>query len=170
MMKRLILTAVLACGLATPALAQTQPPPSPERMQAARELMTGMNMRETFEKTKEQMLARQLADTALRDMQDILRDFMDRALKWEDLEPEFVRIYAETYTADELRQLGAFYQTPLGRRMLETLPEISAKSNEISQRRVQQYLPEMMEAIMQRALPRMGKDNPGSESKKPGNP
>jgi hypothetical protein len=38
--------------------------------------------------------------------------------------PKLANIYAEHYSADELRELAAFYETPLGRKMLLVEPKI----------------------------------------------
>jgi hypothetical protein len=62
----------------------------------------------------------------------------------EALEPEFqkaapelydktARIYAGIFTLDELKQLLAFYQTPLGRKLLQTQPEITSDEIKLSQ-------------------------------------
>jgi hypothetical protein len=52
----------------------------------------------------------------------------------EEIIAEMVPLYARTYTADEIRQLSAFYQAPLGQKMLRTLPQLSAESMKISNR------------------------------------
>lgn len=38
--------------------------------------------------------------------------------------PDLARIYAEHYTSAELRELAAFYETPLGQKMLMVEPKI----------------------------------------------
>jgi hypothetical protein len=43
-------------------------------------------------------------------------------------------IYARNFTADELRQVAAFYQTPTGRKMLEKLPALTQESMMAGQR------------------------------------
>jgi uncharacterized protein len=43
-------------------------------------------------------------------------------------------IYARNFTADELRQVAAFYQTPTGRKMLEKLPSLTQESMMAGQR------------------------------------
>ncbi|HEU5437474.1 MAG TPA: DUF2059 domain-containing protein, partial [Telluria sp.] len=62
---------------------------------------------------------------------------------------EMVPLYARTYTADEIRQLSAFYQTPLGQKMLRTMPQLSAESMKIANRimapRVQKMTQQMTE-------------------------
>lgn len=52
----------------------------------------------------------------------------------DDMIAEMVPLYAETYTLDEIRQLTAFYSSPLGQKMQAKMPELMGRSLEISQR------------------------------------
>jgi hypothetical protein len=52
----------------------------------------------------------------------------------DDMIAEMVPLYAETYTLDELRQLIAFYSSPLGQKMLAKMPMLMNRGMEISQR------------------------------------
>jgi hypothetical protein len=52
----------------------------------------------------------------------------------DDMLAEMVPLYAETYTLDEIRQLTAFYTSPLGRKMQANMPVLMNRSMEISQR------------------------------------
>ena len=46
---------------------------------------------------------------------------------------ESVPLYARTYSADELKQIAAFYRTPIGAKMLATMPKLTAESMQIGQ-------------------------------------
>jgi hypothetical protein len=52
----------------------------------------------------------------------------------DDMIAEMVPLYAETYTLDEIRQLTAFYASPLGQKMQANMPALMSRSMEISQR------------------------------------
>jgi hypothetical protein len=52
----------------------------------------------------------------------------------DDMIAEMVPLYAETYTLDEIRQLTAFYASPLGQKMQARTPELMSRSMEISRR------------------------------------
>ena len=49
------------------------------------------------------------------------------SLGWESLKPEYVRIYRESFTEEELKDLTAFYQTPTGRMLIEKQPILENK-------------------------------------------
>lgn len=71
----------------------------------------------------------------------------------DELGAEMVPLYARYYTVQEIEQLTAFYQTPLGRKMLATMPQLSAESMAISQRvlipRVNAVLEQVLRAATQ---------------------
>jgi hypothetical protein len=149
-MKRLACTLALLLACALPARAQS-PAPSPERVRAATELVESMNMEATLAQSMETMLQQQVKQAPMMaQFQDIMREFMKKAMNWQEVREDYVRVYAEVYTTDELRQLRDFYGTPLGKRLLSSLPEVMAKSSEITNTRLQRYLPEMQQRIMER--------------------
>lgn len=51
----------------------------------------------------------------------------------DSLVDKFVPAYTENLTVDELRDLLAFHESPLGRRMTELMPRITKRSMEIGQ-------------------------------------
>jgi hypothetical protein len=62
----------------------------------------------------------------------------------DDMLAEMVPLYAETYTLDEIRQLSAFYASPLGQKMLANMPTLMSRSMEISQRVMMPRIQKMM--------------------------
>ncbi|MDZ8052599.1 MAG: DUF2059 domain-containing protein [Aulosira sp. ZfuVER01] len=49
-------------------------------------------------------------------------------LKPEDMTNEFIPIYSKYFTNDEIKQIIAFYQTPIGQKTLTVLPQLSRES------------------------------------------
>ncbi len=68
---------------------------------------------------------------------------LDQAIGWEKLEPELVALYIEQFTEQELAGLIDFYRSPLGRKMLGKLPELNARSAQLTQARLQTAVPEV---------------------------
>jgi hypothetical protein len=62
----------------------------------------------------------------------IMQVISDR-MSWEKLKPQFVQIYADTYTDEELDGIVAFYKSPAGQAMLAKMPEIMTKSMKVAQ-------------------------------------
>ena len=76
------------------------------------------------------------------------RTFSDPALIDEMLK-EIAPLYTQNYSVAELKELTAFYRTPLGRKMLALTPRLSAESMAIGQRIVAPRLSGMMQEMMQ---------------------
>lgn len=146
-MKKLLMMLALALCAAVPAAAQ--PEPSPGELAAVRELLEVSRTRENFIKAMELGMEQGGMGELTPEMQRVLREFMDEHFRFEDMEPEFVRLYTDLYTEEEIRGMTAFYRTPLGQRMIETLPELSAASQRIAQERLQAVMPQLIERIME---------------------
>lgn len=54
---------------------------------------------------------------------------------------EVAQIYVDVFTLEEIEAVSAFYRTPVGRKMLERMPELMARSMEVSQRMVADMMP-----------------------------
>ncbi len=80
----------------------------------------------------------------------IAKVFRDPALI-DEMMAEMVPLYANNYSTAEIKQLSAFYATPLGRKMLALTPRLSAESMAIGQRLVTPRLNTLMQDIMQAA-------------------
>jgi len=82
--------------------------------------------------------------------QAINRMFKDPALI-DEMMVEIAPLYARNYTVAELKELTAFYRTPLGRKMMALSPRLSAESMAIGQRIVAPRLNGLMQEVMQSA-------------------
>ncbi len=126
----------------------------PRAEAAAIELLDVINMEQVMDRSMEQTLAIQMqANPAMLPYRAVLQEFFARYLSYPSIKADLVQMYTESFTADELDQLIAFYQTPLGRKTLEKLPELMRRGGELGRARVQAHLPElqtMIEAEAQR--------------------
>src|SRR4030088_1189435 len=78
---------------------------------------------------------------------------IEERMSWEKLKPEYLKLYADVFTEDEISGFLAFYKTPTGQAMLAKMPLLMSKSMEISQRRMAGLMPEIqrqMQDMMQK--------------------
>jgi hypothetical protein len=100
----------------------------------------------------------------LHPVMDKMMDEMSKEMSWENIKDDYIDLYAEMFTADELKGLVEFYKTPAGQAFVTKQPEVMQRSMEIGQKRVMQWMPkmqEMMQAAMQKSADK--KDSPKSE-------
>ena len=140
----LALTFLLAAG----ARAQL---PSASHLQAVEELLQAMNLSSVLDRSIDVMLKAQIdANPEIRPYEDLMRQFMAKYLSWESVKPGMMQMYAEAFTEPELRELAAFYRTPLGQKAMTKMPELVQKGSAMGQKAVQDHLPELQEAIAKR--------------------
>lgn len=130
---RIVAVVLLLAGAANGARADD---PSPEAMQAANELfsllsantmeqLTGQMAAAIWPQVEKQARADKIDDATIAELraeyQRLQLAFATSAMK--DAPP----IYARHFTAGELRELIAFYQTPLGAKSLHEMPQAMAE-------------------------------------------
>src|SRR5262245_45158149 len=91
--------------------------------------------------------------------QEMLALFEERIEAPGGLMDRVVPIYEKHFTSDELKQMLAFYRTPVGRKAVETLPAIMSESVQVGQAWGQSLAPEINRRV-QEALKREGIELP----------
>lgn len=81
------------------------------------------------------------------ELQGKLVAILTSALSWEKLKPIYVKLYADTYTEQEMDGIIAFYKSPAGEAMLAKTPEIMTKANGLVQQQMVTVMPEIQKLI-----------------------
>jgi hypothetical protein len=81
------------------------------------------------------------------DVQKQLMDLLRRKLAWDKMKPQYVRIYSESFSEEEVSAMVSFYRTPAGKSMLEKLPMVMAKSMELVQPMMKDIMPEIQRIV-----------------------
>ncbi|WP_066014190.1 DUF2059 domain-containing protein [Endozoicomonas atrinae] len=110
---------------------------SEAKKEAAR-LLNVMGAETAIEQSMNQMMDMQIQQNpTLLPFRHVIADFFEQHMSYESLKPEMVKLYAEEFTASELRELNAFYQTPVGQKTIEKMPVLFARGGQIGVQRVQ---------------------------------
>lgn len=159
-MRIIRLVAVFALVLA-PSLALAQPtiPVPPSRpagaeavtgveMQLGLELVDAMNLREMAVVAVQAAMNQQLqAQPELAPFRDVLEGWATDLFRRPEAEQEFARLYAATFTEEELRGLLVFYRSPLGQRMIAEQPGLMMGGEEIGGRIAEANMDDLMERV-----------------------
>jgi len=105
--------------------------------------------------------------------QNKMMDLMMKELCWENLKPEFEKLYAETYSAEELNGLLKFYQSALGKKFIEKQPEMQRNTMLMVQQMMMRVMPKVQaltrqlqqEAEAEAAAKTVPESTPASETK-----
>lgn len=66
---------------------------------------------------------------------------LEKAVGWEVVKPDLVKLYTSHFDEQEMQELLAFYQSPLGRKVLEKMPMLTAQSARLTQNRLEAAVP-----------------------------
>jgi hypothetical protein len=126
----------------------------------AEELLKTMGVDKQVETAIAQMLDLQIKNNPkLVPFRDTFKKFFTKHMSWESLKEDLVTIYVDAFTEEELNGILAFYRTPVGRKMVEKMPDLMSKGMQLGVRRVQENQEELRRMIQDAA------NEPG-----PGNP
>ena len=175
-MKKLIAAVVLALAIPAASLHAAEPlaGATEKSVAAAKDLMAVMNVRNMLQASMQQMsqhmpdMMRQMVDGAFSskkltpEQQSRARADFDKALPgmvaamnktlndpklMEELETETMAIYARNFSEDEMQQIIAFYRSPIGAKMLATMPKLMQESMMASQKVIMPRMAKMIEDV-----------------------
>ena len=66
---------------------------------------------------------------------------LDQAIGWNKLKPDMIKLYTSNFSETELRDLVKFYQSPLGKKVLEKMPQVTQQSAQLTQQKLESAVP-----------------------------
>jgi len=152
-MRKVIILTVLWMGLSVWSAGAQET----SRRALAEELLNLMKMRENIEKSFDmvkQMIPMQMdrmmkapgqttmpADASKRT--EKMMDMVAQELSWDKIKDDYIALYAETFTDEELRGMIAFFKSPVGQAFISKQPEMMKKSMELSQKMIMKVMPKI---------------------------
>ena len=86
-------------------------------------------------------------------------DEFEATLDVSKMKDDITRVYSETFTKDELDQISAFYDTPLGQTLLAKQPEIQSKMQQAIMPRMAELGPKIQSMARDFAMDQQAKRN-----------
>ena len=77
----------------------------------------------------------------------VMNTFMAKYFTWDALKDRLEKMYASEFTEDELKQLTAFYDTPLGKKASVKTPILIQKGMLLGQQAVEDHRPELEQML-----------------------
>ena len=90
-----------------------------------------------FEQTKAPAAKKALLET----YQAKANTALDKAIGWDKLKPDMVKLYTANFSESELNDLVKFYQSPLGKKVLEKMPQLTQQSAQMTQAKLESAVP-----------------------------
>jgi hypothetical protein len=113
------------------------------KLKLADKLLIVMEMQKTIEQSfgaATQMMPNQanMPPEAQEVMNMIIKE-----LSWENIKADYIELYAEVFTEDELKGLINFYESPIGKAYIKKQPELTQKSMMLSQKMMMKVMPKL---------------------------
>jgi hypothetical protein len=115
---------------------------------AIKELFQVMDLPKTMQSSMDQMLDVQIKTRpGLKAYRDVMRKFLAKHLSYEALENDLISLYAKEFTENEIKEMTAFYKTPVGKKVIKSMPTLLAKGAQLGAARVQANQEELKKMI-----------------------
>jgi hypothetical protein len=146
LVRRLLCTLLLALPML--ASAQSTAPADAEARKEAARLLEVMNMEEQLQSALKVMMDMQLQEKPeLVRYRHVMEAFFAKHMSFAALREPLVEIYAQEFTAEEMRAASEFYGTPMGRKFLEKMPRLMQLGGELGQRQVMENMGDLIAGI-----------------------
>ena len=136
------------CGGSMKATSKKTTIPAHQANSEALTLLATMNMKQSYEGMIKRITQMQVqANPNLKGIETTIQAFFEKYMGWEAQRGDIAALYAKNYTVEELKELNKFYQTPLGQKTVQIMPQLAAASAQIGQSRMMKHMPEMKAMI-----------------------
>lgn len=119
-----------------------------------------MQVQQMFAQRFEQTKAPASKKAVLETYQAKANAALDQAIGWNKLKPDMIKLYTSTFSESELKDLVAFYQSPLGKKVLEKMPAVTQQSAQLTQQSLEPAVPvvnKLLEDMTKELDPTAGK-------------
>lgn len=152
-------------ALVADAATTNAPASTPATVADAAAVLTAMNFEQMLDKTMAgvrkqqgnamgQMMDRMLppgADPEMKEaivaLQKKMVEEMMGGVSGAELKNDMAKVYAEIFSKEELQELGAFYQSPLGKTLSDKQPELAEKMNALMMGRMMSAMPKVQQMM-----------------------
>jgi len=100
-----------------------------------------MQVQQMFAQRFEQTKAPANKQATLETYQAKANAALDQAIGWPKLKPDMIKLYTSNFSEQELKDLVKFYQSPLGKKVLEKMPVVTQQSAQLTQQKLESAVP-----------------------------
>jgi uncharacterized protein len=167
-----------AAGSATPVPSPAATPNAAASAAAAQDLFKAMKLQANMNDTTAAMIDSEIGrNPGLTPYREVMLTWLRKYMTWDAMQPELTKMYTDTFTEAELKQMAAFYSSPAGQKSLEKLPELMQRTAMTGARISQAHSDELRAAMTTRseelkkeASAGGGPGGPGGPGRAPGGP
>jgi hypothetical protein len=137
----LIAAAVMVCSQASRADEESH-------RKAAEALLESTNVAKQLQSSIDQSVDIQVkANPQLAGKSAVLKKFFSMYMSWDSLKDDMIKIYTDAFSEEELKKITEFYKSPVGKKMIEKMPELMGKGMQLGVKRVQENQGELIRML-----------------------
>lgn len=72
---------------------------------------------------------------------------LEQAVGWDKLKPDMVKLYTSNFSEQEMKDLIRFYESSLGKKVLEKMPTLTAQSAQLTQSKLETAVPKVNQLL-----------------------
>jgi hypothetical protein len=91
-----------------------------------------------------------IPERAVEIIKEVTTSYISKFMNSQETMDSFVELYAKHFTHEEVKAITAFYETPTGKKVVSTMPELTAESMQIAQRRMATMIPDLQAELVQK--------------------
>jgi len=115
---------------------------------AVEKLLELIHMQEKIDASVETVVNLQLQqEPAMREHVDLLRSFLEKQIGWNGMREELITMYQQAFTEEELNAMNSFYGSPVGRKMIQRLPDLIQQRDQLAMQRLREHIGELQQEI-----------------------
>lgn len=112
------------------------------------ELMDLVGSKDQMEQMSSQMVTMiTSANPALAPHQDEIAAWTNKYFTWDAMKEDMAVIYRKYFTDDEIKKLIEFYQTPVGKKAIEVMPQLFQEGSQVGMKIAQEHQAELQEIL-----------------------
>ncbi len=114
----------------------------------AEKLLNTVGMDKMFNQSIQQMLNIQMKQNPqLLPYKDVMLKFFNKYMSYSSLKNDIIKIYTDTFTQNELKDINDFYATQTGKKTMKLMPMLMMKGNQLGVQKVQSHIQELQQMI-----------------------
>ena len=139
----LVVATAAAVTLVSSAMADTK-----SHRKAAEDLLTAMGIEAQMAKMIDTQLDSQTKMMPMMaQLKEPMKKFFNKYMSYASMKEELITSYVEAFTEKEIKEITAFYKSPIGKKLVEKTPELTSKITETTSKRVQENQAELTKMI-----------------------
>jgi uncharacterized protein len=142
---RLLFAVAVASAVASTALADTK-----SHRKAAEDLLTAMGVEAQMSKAIDTQLdAQTKMMPMMAQLKEPMKKFFDKYMSYASMKEELITNYVDAFSEKDLKEITAFYKSPVGKKLVGKMPELMSKATELGTKRVQENQAELQKMVQE---------------------